>query len=427
MTKFRTIPIIIVLFIMAFWQPVYGGEPDGYYVKIGLAVDQNQLILNLTGDECLLDLSPKEPTVIPIPGDQVLITAFENNIAVNFWPVGAGPLVVLPGAQLLSWDSREYRGEFLIVAKNNRLNLINRLPLEDYLRGVVPREVPAGWPMAALKAQAIAARTYTIASLGRHSADAFDLCPTEHCQVYGGAAAETEATDRAVADTVGEVIKYRGKIISALYHSSSGGMTADAVDLWNSNVPYLKPVLDWDQNSPYTQWSKYFNWDVLQGLSSRAYPQIGRVKRIQGVTFSQDGKLRKITLVGDLGQSTISGEQFRFLLGLPSSRVQIGVIYGPEPLLTLWWVRNEPYPQALMANQEIPGLTADLLNPPWDLADPFWWLQDKEPLRIVCKGSGWGHGVGLSQWGAKGMADNGFNERQILEHFYPGVTISGLK
>lgn len=129
-------------------------------------------------------------------------------------------------------------------------------------------------------------------------------------------------------------------------------------------------------------------------------------------------------LKGDLNQTMISGEQFRFLAGLPSSTLQIGVIYGPEPYITVWWSHKDIYPTAIAANNEIPGLTADLLDPPWDLPDPWAWLQDKNPVKIVIKGSGWGHGVGLSQWGAKGMAENGFNEQQILEHYYPGAKVT---
>jgi stage II sporulation protein D (peptidoglycan lytic transglycosylase) len=416
----------ILLIITVFGQSVFGAEPDPHFVKIGLATDQNQIILNLTDATGILDLSSPEPLTVPIPSDQIVLMASGDQILVNFLPVSSGPLLIIPRSSLLTWNAHSYRGGLMIVAKNNQLTLINYLSLEDYLRGVVPREVPADWPMVALKAQAIAARTYAMASLGRHSANGFDLCPTDHCQVYGGVDSEHPSTDLAVAGTAGEVISYRGKVISALYHSSSGGFTLDAADVWNTSVPYLKPVVDWDQNSPYNQWTKYLNWEDLLGLVSHSYPSLGRLKLLLPLSYGQDGKLLKITLRGDLGEITLTGEQFRFLTGLPSSKVQIGVIYGPEPFINLWWAPNSPYPQAVMANNEVPGLVADVLVPPWDLPDPWSWLQDKVPLRIIMRGSGWGHGVGLSQWGAKGMAEAGYNERQILEHYYPGTAITDI-
>jgi stage II sporulation protein D len=222
------------------------------------------------------------------------------------------------------------------------------------------------------------------------------------------------------------VVAYRGKVISALYHSSSGGSTSDSANVWNYNAPYLKTALDWDQNSPHNQWVKYLYWEELQGLTMRSYPSIGRLKLVLPQVYSQEGQLLKIALQGDLAEKTITGEQFRSLAGLPSSKVQIGVIYGPQPFINLWWSPNKSLPVAVMANNEIPGLIADVLTPPWDLPDPWSWLQDKEPVKIVLRGSGWGHGVGLSQWGAKGMAEVGYNERQILEHYYPGATITDI-
>ncbi|HBF39039.1 MAG TPA: hypothetical protein DDW50_17190 [Firmicutes bacterium] len=354
------------------------------------------------------------------------MTACDDQITLNFMPVGPGPLLVIPGSSSLVWNQHHYRGGFLISAKNNHLILINFISLEDYLRGVVPREVMASWPLAALKAQAIAARTYAIASLGRHGSDNFDLCPTDHCQVYGGIDSEKASTDIAVTSTAGEIITYRGKVISAVYHSSSGGSTFDAANVWNFSVPYLKSAIDWDQNSPYNQWTRYLNWNELQGLVSHYYPLIGRLQRVSDIVSASDGQLLRITLQGDLGENTINGDQFRALAGLPSVRVQIGVIYGPAPFVNLWWSPGSPYPEALMADNAISGLVADVLTPPWDLPDPWSWLEDKEPIRMVLRGSGWGHGVGLSQWGARGMADAGYNESQILEHYYPGATITDI-
>lgn len=395
-------------------------------VKVGLAVEQDALTLWVADSEAILDLTGVEPVNLLIPGDQVIFTACNDILELDGVPIGVGPVLVIPGQSPLMWNNHRYRGGFLISAKNNHINLIDYISLDDYLQGVVPREVMASWPPAALRAQAIAARTYAIASLGRHANHGFDLCPTDHCQVYGGIDSEKSSTNLAVDSTSGQIITYRGRVISAVYHSSSGGSTFEAASVWNESVPYLKSTVDWDQNSPYNQWTRSMNWEDLQGMVSRFYPSVGQLQQISGVSYSPDGKLLKVILQGNLDFKILSGEQFRSLIGLPSVKAQIGVIYGPLPFVNLWWLPGSPYPQALMADTDIPGLFADVLMPPWELPDPWSWLQDKAPLRIVLRGSGWGHGVGMSQWGAKGMAEAGYNERQILEHYYPGAMITDV-
>ena len=398
-----------------------------FRVKIGLAINQTEIPLTLSGSEKILDLSQATPRTIFNAGDLLLLSCNGETITLNDLPVGTGPILVLPDSDWLTWNSRKYRGEFLISVQNGKLNLVNRLSLEEYLQGVIPKEVVAGWPMAVLKAQAIAARTYTLASLQRHHENNFDLCTSEHCQVYGGASAEQIITNQAVTETAGQVITYQGKIIAAFYHAASGGYTDDPGNVWNGSIPYLKPVIDWDQNSPYSHWTKALNWVDLQGLVMGSYPQIGRLKQLLPSSYGKDGRVLRLILKGDLGEINLTGAQFRSLMGLPSSNLQqVILIYGPEPCITLWWVSNRTYPEVTVAGSDIPGLAVEIINPPWDQPDPWSWLQDKQPAQLVIRGAGWGHGVGLSQWGAKGMADVGYNERQILGHFYPGTVISTI-
>jgi stage II sporulation protein D len=420
------ITFAVLIFITA--PKIHGGQSIRGLIDIGLAINQPEISLTLNGTETILDLSQSSPRSLYNPGDQDLVSCCGEILCLNDIPISTGPLLVIPGADILTWNSRNYRGSFLIAAQNGKLNLINRLQVEEYLPGVVPREVIAGWPMAVLKAQAIAARTYTLASLQRHQDNHFDLCPYDHCQVYGGASAEQPTTNQAVTETEGQVITYKGKIIDAFYHAASGGFTEDALNIWNNSVPYLKPVLDWDQNSPHTQWTRTFNWTELQVMTQVAYPRIGRLKQLLPVTFDKNSRVMRLLLKGDLDEVSLTGVQFRSMTGIPSANIQLTLIYGPEPYITLWWLNQKlfPYPEVLTARNDIPGLTAEILNPPWDQPDPWAWLQDKEPVKLIIRGAGWGHGVGLSQWGAKGMADAGFNERQIIAHYYPGTVITNI-
>jgi stage II sporulation protein D len=430
MRKLRLAPVIIIvsftIIILSQISSNAATSAGPVTVKVGLATVDSEFLLPLKGAEQLLDLSESTPRNLPLPGDQVLVSGVNGVLFLNNVPVGSGPVALIPGTEPLTWNLRGYRGIFLICWAAGKLNVINQLSLEDYLNGVVPKEVIPGWPSAALKAQAIAARTYAIASLGKHGAFGYDLCASDHCQVYGGLCAEQPSTNAAVAETAGLVISYKSKIAAAFFFAASGGMTKDAGMVWDKAVPYLKPVPDWDQNSPYTRWTRTLGWEQLQVMAALSYPKVGRLTQIIPVNPAREGEKPKVTLMGDLGEMTITTEEFRSLTGLPSSNLELGVLYGPEPNITLWWTRDRNYPEAVMADPEIPGVT-DRLNPPWDLPDPWSWLRDKDPLKLIIRGSGWGHGVGLSQWGAKGMADAGFTANQIIAHYYPGTVVTKIE
>ncbi len=413
---------LILIIGLASLQAVHAAN-ETFAVKIGLAVNQTALELPWQEDEYLFDL--KNQQAIQPSGDRLRITSNAGRLWINDSPSETDALLLVADGELLTWNEKNYRGNFLILARDNRVTLINQIALEDYLRGVLPGEMPVSWHLEALKAQAIAARTYTLTNLKRHQADGFDLCATTHCQMYVGASAERASASRAVAETAGKVLTYQGRTIAAFYYSSSGGKTSTSASIWGEEIPYLQAVADWDQNSPHQQWQRQYTWEQLQGMAVRNYPQIGRLTQLLPVAYN-DGKLAKIICRGDLGEITLTGEKFRFWLSLPSSRVKVRMVYGPEPLITLGWSTERSYPEASMQNPTFPG-GIEILSPPWDLFEPYSWLRDKEPQFLLLEGSGWGHGVGLSQWGAKEMAGFGYRAEQILEHYYPGTALMNLQ
>ncbi len=149
--------------------------------------------------------------------------------------------------QLVSAKRRWYRGELIIINYNGKLIVINNLPLEQYLLGVIPSEMPSRWNYEAHRAQAIAARSYAIANLGKRKSHGYDLLDTPHDQAYGGASSETLQTNRAIVSTKDIVITYNNKVIPAYYHAASGGQTVQSGVVWSTNLPYLKSVngQDW--------------------------------------------------------------------------------------------------------------------------------------------------------------------------------------
>ncbi len=165
----------------------------------------------------------------------------------NYYKIDSDNIVIKPvNAGFVSTKGRWYRGIIMIQNKNGKLTVINNVPLEDYIKGVVPSEMPSGWAYEAQKAQAIAARSYALANLGKRASLGFDLKDTPEDQAYNGASAETTGTNSAVDETKGIVLTYNTKVISAYYSASAGGQTN--VNSWGNNLPYLRSVPSFDDN-----------------------------------------------------------------------------------------------------------------------------------------------------------------------------------
>jgi len=249
------------------------------------------------------------------------------------------PLVFSPGATPLSLGRRAYRGSLRVKPARGRLQVVNLVALDQYLRGVVPSEMPRRWPAEALAAQAIVARTYALAHL--HGGD-FDLYSDTRSQVYGGIAAEAPSTDQAVSDTAGQVVLYDDQIADTFFSSSSGGRTANVQDVWaGPPVPYLVSVPD-----PYDTLSPYHDWGPLRfrpSMIGKRFHVPGRIVDF-GANVSSSGRVRTLTWIGSRGRRTVTGAAVRAALGLRSTWFRLGllsltaqtgsVVYGSQGQLT---------------------------------------------------------------------------------------------
>lgn len=275
---------------------------------------------------------------------------------------------------------KPFRGTLEWVRKNGGLLTINWVRLDDYLKAVLPSEVPSSFHPEALKAQAVAARSYTMRRLNRHRDTGYDLCDSDHCQVYRGMLAERPATNEAVESTRGEVLLSDSKqIVEAVYCADCGGHTAanEIAGLGKSPVSYLRGTPDWNERghrycarSPRAAWEYRLDEKTLSGL----FPQTGTIREIKVVERTPAGHAVKIELTGSSGKLTIAGSEFRAMLG--ASRVR-----------------------SLMLTVE------------------------KQAGGWLLHGQGAGHGVGLCQWGAQGRAIAGQTYEQILQAYYPGTSL----
>ncbi|MFM7652131.1 MAG: SpoIID/LytB domain-containing protein [Vulcanococcus sp.] len=306
-------------------------------------------------------------------------------------------------------NQRRYRGRLQVLPLGSGLQVINHVPLETYLASVVGSEMPASWPQQALRAQAVAARTYALK--GRKPAAAYDLKSTVASQVYRGIEAETPSTREAVAATRGLVLIYGSGLIDAVFHSSSGGSTESSGHLWSQQLPYLVSVPDFDQESPVAQWRQPLPADLL----ARAFAEIGGVRRIEVVATTPTGRIRQARVVGPSGELVLSGAALRSRLGLKSTWVRFE-LEVPEGTATA----ANPAAPVLMPPPPLPafslpaaGFDNGLQAAPVAIPLPQW----------VAVGRGFGHGIGMSQWGALAMARRGDSFSAILSHYYRGTQL----
>lgn len=303
---------------------------------------------------------------------------------------------------------RIYRGVIEILPKSTGLTIVNRINMEEYLYGVVPSEIPASWPKAALEAQAIAARTYALANLGRYRIQGFDLLATPASQVYNGVTQEADSVIEAVNSTRGQILTFNGRPAGTFYYDNSGGYSESGAFVWGTDRPYLqalpeKPLAvrdqpltpdqlaDWLTDQPdcvsfregYYVRSAYrwTLWVTREQLESRLRPKakIGRIKAIIPMERGISGRVKRVMVRGTAGSYIINRESIPYLLGGLRS--------------TLFVVQ--------------PKLGKDGL-----------------PESFIFNGGGWGHGVGMSQSGAAGMALDGATASEILAYYYPGTELT---
>jgi stage II sporulation protein D len=279
---------------------------------------------------------------------------------------------------------------------DGHLYLITELTFPQYLKGIA--EVPGSWPQQALEAQVVAARTYAIAHMNTGGAQArelnYNLCSTDACQVYRGLAIQDgvygENWAKAVDDTAGQILEYGGKPIDAFYFSTSNGHTYSAADVFGgSGVPYLQPVSESDDTASPTS-----SWSVRMPLTDLA-----EILRLSGSWGSE--AIDSVALQGDTVKVAGGGKSTTMALSSFRNRLN-----NQGNCLT-----PKRYPTAASGGGNLPQVVPSV-----------WMTLRQDGSAIVMAGRGWGHGVGMVQWGAKGKADRGLDYRQILSYYYGGLT-----
>lgn len=347
-------------------------------------------------------------------------------------PTGDGPLKQSleenNKGRFLIVNQQRYRGwiQIKLTTGQNGLTVIEHLPIEQYVYGVIAKEISTEWPMEAVKAQAVAARNYGLYNVNKHKNDGYDVCPTVHCQVYGGVGVENRRGNQAVDETRGQVVTYQRKIIPAYFHASSGGHTENSEYVWGSPAPYLKGVPDFDHDHKNFSWEKRINVKNLTDiLNSQGYT-VGSLKGIRlsplkqpSASFdrSPSGRVKTMEFIGSAGTAKVDGNKLRSMLGLSSTLFDITLSSSVSPSKDIL-KKKELQPGK---NRKAAAVKA---------APVLHTVKDSWRDEVIVTGFGQGHGVGLSQWGAKALAEKAGNKRnyyrEILTYYYQNGKVEKL-
>lgn len=314
-----------------------------------------------------------------------------------------GGVVAYPheAGTIMHLGDRPYRGYFVVLSRPGGLVVVNRLRLDDYVRGVVANEIGRGTreTLEALKAQTVAARTYAYAKMANRSEDAFDVEPTEFDQVYSGVSGESGWVNRAVDETAGEILFYDGEVAEALYSSTCGGHTAGAEEVWGGNGHgHLEGHPDRLHGRDQCAGSKYYTWraawdgTTFVSLFGRYYPRVypgsgrpsGRLRDVRVTARGGSGRVTRLEIVTTDGRFVAERDRIRW------------VVRRDEP--------GEPALYSTFFDVELTRRGADV-------------------VRVVATGRGYGHGVGMCQTGALSMSRSGRSYREILGHYYRGAEL----
>lgn len=343
--------------------------------------------------------------------------------------IKAAPRGIQGNISTIQYKGKKYRGSITLQSlEGSDLTVINELPLQQYLYSVIPSEMPSTWPLEALKAQAVAARNYTLLTMGRHSDYGFDLCASEHCQAYNGVNAENDRSNEAVDATSGKLLVYDGNLASAFYHSSSGGYTENIENIWSGSLAYIKGVEDkFSLGSPHDNWILELDRVAIREKLKEADIDIGDILDVRPLEISKFGRVTKVEVKGTKESRIFEREKLRYILGTRS-------------LKSIWYklktdadicVRSSIAGAGLMTKAS--GMTVLSAAGKVKASSPSNKIYVKSmsntksysivPNLYTFEGKGFGHGLGMSQYGAKGMADAGYNYIKILEYYYQGAKV----
>lgn len=411
MEKRRYIWLITILLWMSMTTIILASG-TGQALRIGIREGRSSVAVIGTRDVGIYQgnalrkkVKANTPIQVTIRGNELTADGVKSMSPLSVRPLAKDGFVKIT-------DGYMYRGylEFIKTPASAGMTVINVVPIEQYLYGVVGKEMSPSWSLEALKAQAVAARTYAVSHKNYFKSRGYDMADDTRNQVYGGMNAETPSIQQAVDGTSGEILTYKGKPIEAFFCASAGGWTENSENVWGNAVGYLRGVSDRSFHMPSYSWSVTTTPERLEANLNAAGKGVGTVQSIMLSPLTKrpmrtadrgvSGRVRTMIIRGTKGQATVTGNAFQSLFGLKSTLFDFYQGKGTPP------------------NPDLGHSSRSMTLP----------IKAGQPLTIY--GFGWGHGLGMSQYGAYQMAKEnpGVREyyRQILLHYYTGTTLERL-
>ena len=343
-----------------------------------------------------------------------------NGVEVLYNAADVSDDVFISSGGAVAIDGTVYRGDIILRKESDKVIVINRVNIEDYIASVLPKEMSPSFHSEALKVQAICARTFAANSTDRHKNSGFNLCATNHCQVYSGISSEAESTTEATRQTAGQLARYNGDPILAVYFATSGGHTEDNLNVWGSDTPYLKPVSDTYESpdAAGARWTRELS--VERATEIMAGRGVGTVTNIEITEQTERGLVLKLKVTGTEGERVFTNEACR-------------TAFGEITLSQAFSLRSSSKPHAYGGSIDLAA--ANLLSASGisisggqrfilrGITDREFISENTKKDVFIFEGRGNGHLLGMSQNGANGMAANGYGYIEILKHYYTGIEV----
>ena len=467
--SFRRFLLCILLIGLTFFLLPFSSESfhvlSTPQMKVGITLAESSLRLSFAGDYRLVDQSSGSIVEIPAGEYKFFLSRSGNSHVIEIQDLSGRSYANFSGSLYLKAlaspaDSsfkiinaqygQEYRGELEISidGSGHKINAVNIIDLENYLRGVIAGEMPSAWGnyggMEALKAQAVVARTYALYEQGLQRHSGYHLCDAQHCQVYGGKGAETFNTDQALAETRGEILTYNGEVIEPFYNATNGGFTEQPQNVWLNPVPYIRSEPDFFDDPanplgiremiihPSASWEADIPLEKISSLLiSGGYTDVGEVEHMEIASSFQSGRVNELVIQGTGGKVSLFKEKSRTLLGLKSQLFTI----REEPETRVWIASaiNGLERKERLFELEGKWAISGKGMPKMLLGENFTVLSSKGHSKVpynsafIFEGRGLGHGIGMSQNGAYNRSRQGHSYTDILSFYYPGTAINTIE
>lgn len=427
--------LLVVVLLCAGCGTVWASSPE-----IAVAVVHGQFAAELSCEDELMVRVPATGEVLTLKPGRYFVNAEGGTVNLGSQKLGVRVVrfSVKEDGKPIEVNKKAYRGSFevRIATDGKTLDVVNVLPLEQYLYSVVGEAIPVIFPDEAIKAQAVAARSLAYNRLGSRASQGYDLRASEEGQDYYGIATEKTAITKLVDATVGMVVTYNGRPIEAVYHVSGGGQTENSIDVWGRSVPYLRSVKDYDWDAPMYDWEKAMPAsEIERRLAAMGYA-IGKLEslrlsplaggsKIFGNDRTASGRVKEMLLSGSEGTLVLTGTKVQEMLGLGSSLFEVNVS-RPIPDSIEIPIEN-PYGMEI-GRKEVPIKVSERGMSFKDILQDLHFVSGEKGEMVTFKGRGQGSGLGLSQWGARGM-DNSAPPRSrdyykdILTHYYSNTRV----